>query len=323
MKPGEKKKDEMKAADEKKSDRVITPNDDPSGAKFDGNVDVSDATMAKLNADIKAGRGQEKVAGKEESAEHKDEKNGKSDESNDEDKLDAASEAILNEIASAKEAESKKAEGQTPEQKNAELERKNKELYAENKSLKTKPAESTASPEKPMTDEEKEAYAEWIKKEFDMPMDEYLRQLNFYKRANAEFIDPRFSGIDKKFSDSELKKQLGNNKLYNALKDEVDEAVKTDTRLQNLPKEVAYSLALDIVQKNNMPKIAKVIAERESARTKLNKRVILNDRSTVSTDGKKEKSDINIDNVAKDNMNVLKIDESDLKKYGGKSLVLE
>lgn len=323
MPDDKKKKDEMKAADDKKSDRVITPNDDPSGAKFDDNVDVSDAAMAKLNAELKSGRGQEKVAKKDESAEHKDEKNEKSDESNNEDNLDAASEAILNEMASAKEAESKKAEGQTPEQKILELERKNKELYGENQSLKTKPPESITSPEKPMTEEEKEAYTTWVKKEFDMPMDEYLRQLNFYKRANAEFIDPKFSGIDKKFSDSELKKQLGNNKLYNALKDEVEEAVKTDTRLQNLPKEVAYSLALDIVQKNNMPKIAKTIAERESARAKLNKRVILNDRSTVNPDGKKEKSDINIDNVAKDNMKVLKIDDSDLKKYGGKSLVLE
>ena len=327
MPPEEKKEDEMKAGDDKKSDRVITPNGDPSGAKFDDKVDVSDAAMAKLNADIKAGRGQEKVAEKDdETADNKDEQKGKSDESDGGEKLDAASEAILNEIASAKEAESKKAEGQTEGQKIAELERKNKELYGENQSLKGKPAEvkKDAGPVlyENMNSQQKEAYEEWVHEKFEMTVPEFQKQLKFSHAFKSEYTDPQFSGIDKKFSDSELKKQLGNNKLYNALKDEVDALVKSDPRLQNLPEADAISLATDVVQKNNMPKIAKVIAERESARAKLNKRVITNDRSTVNPDGKKEKSGVNIDNVTQDNMNALNIDEADLKKYGGKGLVL-
>lgn len=330
----EKEEEKGKAKEEEKSKSVPTSDfKDLSGAKFDENVDDSDAAMAKLNAELKAGRGHEEVAKKEDDTGKKEEKEANKSDEKKEEALDPASEAILDEIVAQKEAESKKPEGQTSEQKILELERKNKELYGENQSLKVKPKAEEKKDTEPvqyenMTTEQKEVYADWVHNEFGMTVPEFQKQLKFTHAFRAEYIDPRLASIDKKFSDGDLQKQLGNNKLYTALKDEVDEIVKNDTRLisameRGMPKDVAISLAMDVVQKNNMPKIAKAIAEKESARAKLNKRVIVNDTSTVTPKVKDKKLGVELDNLARDNMAVIGVDDSDLEKYGGKPLVVK
>ena len=294
-----------------------------SGVDVDDEVDVSDDVLAKARLakpekvtedkeepDTQEDDGKEKPAGEEDYS--------------DTSELDETTSAILETLKVEKEEGTPK--GQTAEQRIAELERKNKKLFDENQKIKTQPqyepvpASTQQGPPQQQT-MTKEAYAEWVQEKYGYDMDEFERQMKFTKDYITEFVMPEVNGLRDKVKQEDMKKSLGNNKLYQQLKKDVDHILATDERIKGIPdEETRNEMALLRAKEKNMPAVLKAIEKKAEKRATERRRVIPSDRS--STKGSSQNSNDGIDMELNDatlaDMRKLGVSKDDLKKYKGK-----
>ena len=326
MRPKPKKEEESAEAKAKEAERVAAATETPgkitdtgSGVDVDESVDVSDDALAQARL-----AKSEKVAEKEEPATPGSEANEpvEDDDNPNVNGLDETTSAILETLKVEKKEETPK--GQTPEQRIKELERKNKDLFDENQKIKTKPEVNPVSPSTPQDQPPpmtKEAYAEWVQEKYSMDMDEFERQMKFTKDYITEFVMPEFNGLKDKIKQTDIKKALGNNKLYQQLKKDVDHILATDPDIKGISDEATRNkMALVLAKDKNMPAVVKALEQKAEKRATERRRVIPSDRNSVkggqshANDG----IDVELNEATLADMRKLGISKEDLKEYKGK-----
>lgn len=311
-----KSKDERVAAATETSGKIV---DAGSGVDVDDKVDVSTDALTQARADSVeevAEKKEEVIPGKEKEEELVDD-----DDDSATNELDETTSAILETLRVEKKEGT--PTGQTPEQRIAELERKNKKLFDENKQIKEQPQYKpvpTSTPQGAPVKEpmDKEAYANWVQEKYGYDMDEFQRQMNFTKDYITEFVMPEVNGLRDKVKQADLKKALGNNKLYQQLKKDVDHILATDSKIKSIPDEdTRTEMALLKAKDKNMPAVIKAMEKKAEARATERRRVIPSDRSSASGSSQHANDgiDLELNDATLADMRKLGLTKEDLKKY--------